>query len=67
MYVITRKQWNEIKQKNPDYTGKALQRQEHAGKVCEPGEACCFESCIPGAPNTGATLIFQHIHFEIVD
>ena len=66
MYTITKAQWAEIRRKHPDYAGKSLVRHEHNGKVCEAGEACCFECCIPGAPNTGATLLFQHIHFEIV-
>ncbi len=66
MYHVTKREWEKIKNAHPDYVGKALQRHEHDGRACEIGDACCFECLLPGAPNTGATLIFEHIHFEIV-
>lgn len=69
MYTIKRKDWNEIKRKHPDYCGKAIMRHEWRGKVCEAGEWTCFASILPGYPNnqTGTTLVFEHIHFEIID
>lgn len=66
MYTITRKEWERILIDHPDYAGKSMLRHEHEGRVCETGDACCFEYLLPGAPNTGATLVFEHIHFEIV-
>lgn len=66
MYYITKSEWRKIKSNHPDYCGKAITRHEHNGKVCNPGDATCFEYLMPGAPNTGATLIFEHIHFEII-
>lgn len=65
-YQITRKEWERIKREHPDYTGTTIQRYEYEGRVCEAGEACCFEYLLPGAPHTGCTLVFEHIHFEIV-
>ena len=67
MYYITKEEWKKIEEEHPHYTCKANKRYEHDGKVCEKGENCCFEYLMPGAPNTGTTLIFEHIHFEIVD
>lgn len=70
MYTITRKEWNEIKRRHPDYTGKAIMRHEHDGKVCEAGEAVCFASLLPDFPKIGImgpALVFEHIHFEIID
>lgn len=66
MYKVSKKQWSSIVNNHPDYAGKTMCRHEFDGKVCEAGEACCFEYLLPGAPNTGATLVFEHIHFEIV-
>ena len=66
MYYITKSEWKKIKDKNPDYTGKAFTRHEHEGRVCNPGDAVCFEYLMPGAANTGCTLIYEHIHFEII-
>jgi hypothetical protein len=66
MYKVSKKQWSNIVNNHPDYAGKTMRRHEHDGKVCEAGEAFCFEYLLPGAPNTGATLVFEHIHFEIV-
>lgn len=67
MYYIKREDWNRLTREQPDYTGRAIQRHEHNGKVCEKGEWTCFESLLPGAPlGVGTALVFQHIHFEIV-
>ena len=66
MYHVTKGEWAKIKAEHPDYVSKAIRRHEYGGRVCEIGDACCFECLIPGAPNTGATLIYEHIHFEIV-
>lgn len=66
MYYITKSDWRKIKERCPDYTGKSFTRHEHEGRICNPGDATFFEYLIPGAPNTGATLIFEHIHFEII-
>lgn len=66
MYQITKAQWKKMKADHPDYVGTAIRRHEWDGKVCEAGDGACFECCIPGAPNTGTALVFEHIHFEIV-
>lgn len=66
MYTITKKQWEEIAYKHPDYAGVAIRKHQSNGKICNIGDKACFEYLLPGAPNTGATLVFEHIHFEIV-
>lgn len=67
MYYIKKSVFNELLKKYyPDYISKTIKEHTHGGKTCKAGEYCTFECCIPGAPNTGATLIFQHIHFEII-
>ena len=67
MYYISKSEWAKLQREHPDYTGKALRRHEHGGKVCEAGENTCFLCLLPGAPKgAGAVLCFEHIHFEIV-
>ena len=67
MYTITKAEWSKLVARHyPDYIDRAISRHEHDGKVCEAGEWTCFECLLPGAPNTGTTLVFQHIHFEII-
>lgn len=69
MYKISRKEWNNLVKKYAGYgfISKSIQREEHKGKVCNIGDWMCFEGCIPGAPkNAGTSLVFEHIHFEIV-
>lgn len=68
MYQIKRNVFNEIKRKHPDYVSRALTRHEWQGKVCEAGDWMAFDSMLPGYPNPkGTRLVFEHIHFEIVD
>ena len=66
MYRLTRNEWNGLKRNHPDYAGQALKDHEFGGKVCRRGDGVCFECLLPGAPNTGAVLLFEHIHFEII-
>lgn len=66
MYSVTKKEWAELKRNHPDYVGRCLTTHEHEGKVCKRGEGMCFESVLSGNPAHGTTLIFEHIHFEIV-
>ena len=67
MYYISKADWDRLgEQHSPDYIDRAISRHEHDGKICEAGEWTCFECLLPGAPNSGTTLVFQHIHFEII-
>lgn len=67
MIVIGRAEFDRLRREHPDYISRAIMRHEHDGKVCEKGEFCGFESVITGDPKKGTSLIFQHIHFEIVN
>ena len=66
MYHVTKIQWQKILRDHPDFVTKVFRRHEHGGKVCNTGDYACFECLLPGAPNTGCVLVFEHIHFEIV-
>lgn len=67
MITIKKKEFDRLLLKHPDYVGRAIARHEHDGKVCEIGDYCGFESVITGDTGKGSSLIFQHIHFEIID
>ena len=69
MYYVTKEEWAKILDAHyPDYVSNAIDDHEFEGKKCKAGEYCCFESILPGAPkDAGTTLVFEHIHFEIVD
>lgn len=67
MIEINRRKFDQLCRKHPDYISRAIMRHEHNGRVCEKGEFCGYESVITGDPRKGTALIFQHIHFEIID
>lgn len=66
MYYIPRAEFTRKAKAHPDYIGHALTRHEFGGKVCECGEFCGFASVLLDRPELGTTLIFEHIHFEII-
>ena len=66
MIYINKKRFAELKKQNPDYINKALQDHTHNGKTCKRGEYMAFESVLTGDYSKGTTLIFEHIHFEII-
>lgn len=56
MYYITRDEWNKIPK---DYKGVS---------IYDKNIKTCFECFMPNAPKgSGATLIFEHQHFEIIE
>ena len=67
MYYIKKSVFNDLLSRfYPDYINKTIMDHEHNGTKCPAGAWSCFECIIPGAPKTGATLIFEYIHFEII-
>ena len=66
MIKITRAEFNRLRKLCPDYIGKNITRHEFNGKVCNVGDWTAFESVLTGNRSSGTTLIFEHIHFEIV-
>ena len=63
---IPREQFRKLVAEHKDYIGKAHSKHEFNGRVCNIGDWCGFESAITGDSSKGTTLIFEHIHFEIV-
>jgi hypothetical protein len=67
MIYIKKKRFAELKKKNPDYICKAIQDHTFDGKTCRAGvDHIAFESVLTGDSTKGTTLIFEHIHFEII-
>lgn len=50
----------------PGYIAHNIKDHTDHGKTCRKGDWCGFESVITGKPTEGLSLIFEHIHFEIV-
>lgn len=63
---IPRKQFRKLVAEHKDYIGKAHSKHEFNGRVCNVGDWCGFANILTGIANNGPTLIFEHIHFEIV-
>lgn len=66
MLTIPRARFEQLRAAHPDYIGRCLMTHEHDGKVCRRGEWMAFESVLTGDASKGTTLIFEHIHFEVV-
>lgn len=66
MIAIKKAEFDRLRREHPDYIGHAIATHEHNGKICRRGEWTAFESVLTGDYSKGTTLIFEHIHFEIV-
>ena len=67
MIYIEKKRFAELKKRHPDYISKAIQDHTFNGKTCRAGiDHIAFESVLTGDYSKGTTLIFEHIHFEII-
>lgn len=70
MYTIKRKEFNALRKRFPDFIHKAFVHHEWNGKKCLPGEWTAIAAVLPGYPldiRGGCALVFEHIHFEIID
>lgn len=68
VYGIPRNQFNRLKARHyPDYITHAIDEHTFKGKTCKAGDWCGFASVLTGDYSKGTTLIFEHIHFEIVE
>ena len=68
MYTITRAEWNKLKERHyPGYISHPIFDHEWNGKKCATKDWCCMAGILPDYPTNGTTLIFEHIHFEIID
>ena len=66
MYQINKKEWDRLKREHPDYVCRNFYQHEHNGKISKKGDWSCFEYLLSRNPEHGTSLIFEHIHFEIV-
>jgi len=66
MFTIKKDDFDRLRREHPDYISKAIKRHEWNGRICEAGDYMGFASVIEGDPKKGTTLIFEHIHFEII-
>lgn len=66
MFTISKKDFDALRANHPDYISRAICDHAHGGKICQRGEWCGFESVLTGDASKGTSLIFEHIHFEIV-
>lgn len=65
MITIKRADFDKLRAENPDYIGRAIQDEKHAGKICKKGDFIAFEFLLTGG-TPGTKLCFEHIHFEII-
>lgn len=67
MFQIKREDFDKLVSRHyPDYVGHCLMDHTWNGRTCHKGDWCGFKSVITGKPTEGLSLIFEHIHFEIV-
>lgn len=66
MITISKKDFERLRHNYPDYISRCLITHEFNGKTCKRGEYMAFEAILTGDYSKGTTLIFEHIHFEIV-
>ena len=66
MITISKRDFDRTRKEHPDYISRCLITHEHNGQTCKRGEWMAFEGAITGDWSKGTTLIFEHIHFEIV-
>lgn len=66
MLEIKKKDFDSLRRKYPDSISKSFLREEWKGRVCEKGDWMAIEGALTGDWSRGSTLIFEHIHFEIV-
>lgn len=67
VYGIKKEQFRELKRRHyPDSISTAISDHVFNGKICKYGEWCGFASVLTGDYSKGTSLIFEHIHFEII-
>ena len=65
MIYVKRSEWNKLEERGA--TSTALFDHENDGKVCKAGERTVRKGRLTRNPKDYSTLIFEHIHFEIVE
>lgn len=67
MIYVTKIQWDKLEEVLGADDLHAGCYHEHDGKVCLPGERMIRLSHLTGKQEDCSTLVFEHIHFEVVD
>ena len=65
MIYVKRSEWDRLEERG--VTFKAIFRHEHDGKVCEEGDGMIRKGRLTQNPKDYSALVFEHIHFEIVE
>ena len=65
MIYVLRPDWEVLEKRG--VTSTSLFRHEKDGKVCEAGDRMVKLGRLTHNPGDYSTLIFEHIHFEVVD
>lgn len=66
MLYIKKADFAKLKKQYSGYISKAILPHEWNGKKCNVGDWTAIEGCLTGDFSNGCTLIFEHIHFEII-
>ena len=67
MIYVTKIQWDKLEEVLGADNLRAGDYHEHNGKACLPGERMIRLSHLTGKQEDCSTLVFEHIHFEVVD
>lgn len=67
MIFVTAEKWARLEESRGYNAVHSLFRHEHEGKVCEAGERMIRRGYLTGKPEDYSALVFEHIHFEVVD
>lgn len=67
MIYVTSEKWRHLEESRGADALHTLSRHEHDGKVCEAGERMIRRGYLTGKPEDYSALVFEHIHFEVVD
>lgn len=65
MIYVKRSEWDRLESRG--VTSTAIFDHEHDGTVCKAGERMVKKGRLTRNPGDYSTLIFEHIHFEIVE
>lgn len=66
MLYIPASKFYKLAREHPDYITRCVNDHTHKGHQCKRGDWMGFESTLTGDVSKGTSLIFEHIHFEIV-
>jgi hypothetical protein len=66
LIYIPESKFYKLAREHPDYITRCITDHQFKGHTCKRGDWMGFESTLTGDYSKGTSLIFEHIHFEIV-